>query len=135
MDRDPEIAERCKRGKARAVAASRRQEQFVEVGHRAVVEEGCICPHAVRRVRLVAEGHRQHHAHTTPKGLIAENFCVHQVHPRRADETADESMFGGFKQPFGCAHLHHAPLVQYDELIGKGQYLGLVMSDVDHGMA
>ena len=55
------------------------------------------------------------------------------VHARRADEVADESVRRPLEQILRRADLHDLALVHHDDLVGEGERLGLVVRDVDHG--
>ncbi len=60
---------------------------------------------------------------------------VEEVHPRRADEVADEGVRRGLEELLRLAHLHDAALVHDDDALGEGQRLGLVVGHVDHRVA
>ena len=68
-------------------------------------------------------------------GAVACDCRIHQIHTGRADEITHKGMGRGFKQLFRRAHLHHTAVIHDNNLIGEGERLGLVVGDVDHGMA
>ena len=57
------------------------------------------------------------------------------VHARRADEIADEGVLRPLEQLGRRADLHDLALVHDHDLVGEGQRLGLVVGDIDHGVA
>ena len=59
----------------------------------------------------------------------------HDVHARRADEIADESVLRPLEQLGRRADLHDLAVIHDDDLVGEGQRLGLVVRDIDHGVA
>ena len=59
----------------------------------------------------------------------------HDVHARRADEIADEGVAGRSNSSSGVPICTMLALVHHHHLVGEGQRLGLVVGDVDHGVA
>ena len=78
----------------------------------------------------------QRRSSASPSRAVAALDADRQhVHARRADEIADESVLRPLEQLGGRADLHDLALIHDHDLVGEGQRLGLVVRDIDHGVA
>ena len=109
-----------------------------QAGARAVVgqEAGVFRAHPDLHLALETRiGRAQPHRPAGHAGRGSLDLRRQQVHAGRADEIADEGVGRGLEQRLGRADLDHAALMHHHHLVGEGQRLGLVMGDVDHGVA
>jgi hypothetical protein len=66
------------------------------------------------------------------KGARSRDFRRHAIHPRGADEIADECVLRPLEQVVGGADLHGLALVHHHDVVGKGQRLDLIVRQIDH---
>ena len=65
-------------------------------------------------------------------GDVVGDVCRYQIHPRRANEVADEGVLRLLEQPCRSRDLQHAAVLHHDDLVGKGQCFDLIVRDIDH---
>ena len=59
----------------------------------------------------------------------------HDVHAGRADEITDEGVLRPLEQFLGRTDLHDLAVIHDNDLLGESQGFGLVVRDIDHGIA